>query len=274
MSNVSIFEKKWIDLVFEGKNKAYGAYQLRQENPKTTIKALFSALLLVAALSSLGMLVSAFNVKPIVAPILPPDIIITVTNANFLKKEEPKKTIVPLKKEEPKDIVEKKELIDPKIVSGKENHDDIATNKEIKETSPINNGNETGTGIIAIISGTPDGTEKTAIVNEDTNEPNALSELDKLPDFPGGIKKFYEYVGNNFEKPELDNVATIRVLMSFVIEKDGSMTDIKVVRNPGYGLDKEAIRVLKSLRTKWSAGMKNGKKVRTQYTLPILVKME
>jgi protein TonB len=45
MSNVSIFEKKWIDLVFEGKNKAYGAYQLRQENPKTTIKALFSALL-------------------------------------------------------------------------------------------------------------------------------------------------------------------------------------------------------------------------------------
>jgi protein TonB len=62
--------------------------------------------------------------------------------------------------------------------------------------------------------------------------------------------------------------------MSFVIEKDGSMTDIKVVRNPGYGLDKEAIRVLKSLRTKWSAGMKNGKKVRTQYTLPILVKME
>jgi protein TonB len=274
MSNVSIFEKKWIDLVFEGKNKAYGAYQLRQENPKTTIKALFSALLLIAALSSLGMLFSAFAEKPIVAPPLPTDVIITVTNANFLKKEEPKKVIVPFKKDEPKDVIDKKELIDPKIVSGKENHDDIATNKEIKETSPINNGNETGTGIIAIISGTPDGTEKTAIVNEDTNEPNALSELDKLPDFPGGIKKFYEYVGNNFEKPELDNVATIRVLMSFVIEKDGSMTDIKVVRNPGYGLDKEAIRVLKSLRTKWSAGMKNGKKVRTQYTLPILVKME
>ena len=63
------------------------------------------------------------------------------------------------------------------------------------------------------------------------------------------------------------------VSVSFVIEKDGSMTDIKVLRNPGYGLDKEAIRVLKALKTKWKPGVKNGKYVRTQYTLPIKIQM-
>jgi protein TonB len=61
--------------------------------------------------------------------------------------------------------------------------------------------------------------------------------------------------------------------MYFVIEKDGSMTDIKVLRNPGYGMDKEAIRVLKSLKTKWKPGIKDGQKMRTQYTLPITVQM-
>lgn len=272
MSNVSIFEKKWIDLVFEGKNKEYGAYQLRQENPKTTIKALFSALLLVAALSSLGMLVSAFTEKPIVVPIIPPDIIIEVTNANFLKKDEPKNAIVPLKKEEPKDIVEKKELIDPKIVKANENPTDVATNKEIKETPPANQGSKNGTGVLPIPSGTTSGTEKTPTDNP--NGTNTVLELDKLPEYPGGLNKFREYIGNNFEKPEINNETTVRVLMSFVIEKDGSMTDIKVLRNPGYGLDKEAIRVLKSLKTKWTPGIKDGKKVRTLYTLPISVKME
>ena len=51
------------------------------------------------------------------------------------------------------------------------------------------------------------------------------------------------------------------------------MTDIRVLRNPGYGLDKEAIRVLKSLKTKWEPGMMNGKAVRTAYNLPISVQM-
>ena len=62
-------------------------------------------------------------------------------------------------------------------------------------------------------------------------------------------------------------------MVSFVIEKDGSMSDIKVLRNPGYGLDKEAVRVLKSLKTKWKPGVKDGQFVRTQYTLPIKIQM-
>jgi periplasmic protein TonB len=65
----------------------------------------------------------------------------------------------------------------------------------------------------------------------------------------------------------------LTVTVSFVIEKDGSMTDIRVIRNPGYGLDKEAIRVLKSLKTKWTPGKLKGENVRTQYTLPITLRI-
>ena len=62
--------------------------------------------------------------------------------------------------------------------------------------------------------------------------------------------------------------------MAFVIEEDGTMSNIKVTRDPGYGLGKEAVRVLNSLKTKWTPGMIGGHPVRTYYNLPILVKLD
>ncbi|MNY48601.1 Gram-negative bacterial tonB protein [compost metagenome] len=66
----------------------------------------------------------------------------------------------------------------------------------------------------------------------------------------------------------------MKVYVSFVIERDGSITDITVIKDPGYGLGKEAVRVLKSLKTKWTPGVLNGKTVRTAYNLPITIKTE
>jgi len=110
--------------------------------------------------------------------------------------------------------------------------------------------------------------------NPGTDDATPTVLLDKLPAYPGGINKFYEYIGYHFERPELDASTVITVLVSFVIEKDGSMTDVKVLRNPGYGMDREAVRVLNSLKTKWTPGIKDGEKVRTLYTLPIKIKSE
>jgi protein TonB len=106
------------------------------------------------------------------------------------------------------------------------------------------------------------------------NDPVNTAVLDKMPEFPGGMAKFYTYVGNNFQRPELDVEKTLKVYISFVIERDGSITDIKVFNDPGYGLGKEAIRVLKSIKTKWAPGILNGKTVRTAYNLPITIKTE
>lgn len=94
-----------------------------------------------------------------------------------------------------------------------------------------------------------------------------------MPEFPGGINKFYNYIGKNFETPEVNGESSIRIYVSFVVEKDGSMSNIQVKNDPGYGLGNEAVRVLKSMKTKWSPGMMGTKPVRTSYNLPITIQM-
>ena len=148
--------------------------------------------------------------------------------------------------------------------------DNVPTNDNL----PTNQNTTPGTdgGIDTPTSGgsTPTGTATIPTVPDIT--PKITSELDRLPEYPGGIKNFYEYVGNNFERPDVDeNTGSLNVIMSFIIEKDGSMSDVKVMRSSDKSIEKEAIRVLKSLKIKWSPGFKDGEKVRVLYTLPIKV---
>jgi protein TonB len=123
----------------------------------------------------------------------------------------------------------------------------------------------------------PNSTEVNGIENaapiEYGNTVVTAAVLDKLPEFPGGISNFYTYIGKTFETPEINGEKNIRIYISFVVEKDGRMSNIQVKNNPGYGLAKEAIRVLKSLRTKWTPGMIGSKPVRTSYNLPITVQL-
>jgi protein TonB len=93
--------------------------------------------------------------------------------------------------------------------------------------------------------------------------------IDVKPDFPGGRDEFYKFVAKNYRTPDVKKLNG-KVYVTFVIEKDGSLTDINVIRDIGYGTGKEAIRVLE-LSTKWLAGEHNGKKVRCTYSLPISI---
>lgn len=183
-----------------------------------------------------------------------------------------KKTLPEVKTQNTAISIRSAQLVNPVIVQAAQANQDIAKNTE--NTSATNTITE-GTGTIGINPSTTAGTGTDTAIAADMGNTivNAVS-LDKLPEFPGGINKFYSYVGTNFEKQEIEGSGSIRVYVSFVIERDGSMTDIQVKRDPGYGLGKEAIRVLKSLKTKWSPGMIGGKAVRTAYNLPITVQME
>jgi protein TonB len=272
MSNVSIFEKKWIDLVFEGKNKEYGAYQLRQENPKTTLTAFFFAIFSIGFVIVSGLFLSSFNTKPEknLPPVLDDSIIVTKFIAPPIEKEKSKK-VEPKLESKPKVEVEKNK---PLVVAKTDDaQPDVPKNvDQPKNNQPIGG---TGTGV----EPTPPGGEiggGTGTGNGETKKPDGpvpTVVLDKQPEFPGGIKKFYQYIGDNFDKRDIEDVESITVITSFVIETDGSLSDIRVLRNPGYDLDKEAIRVLKALKTKWKAGILNGEPVRTLYTLPITVKI-
>jgi periplasmic protein TonB len=265
MSRLSIYETRWIDLVFENKNKEYGAYQLRRESSKTTVIAFFSGLLLIAAIGAIFTIANVFG-KPIVIEVVPTiDEILTVTPYSVLP-DEPKMPVTTSQTNAPQETT----VFVPMVVSSTPDViADVPINNDYTENSTVNSGTATGTGI----SNTT-GTIENSTPAIDDNIPVIASTLDKLPEFPGGINKFYTYVGNNFEKPEIEGMSTIKVYVSFVIERDGTMTDIQVKRDPGYGLGKEAIRVLKSLKTKWSPGLIGSKPVRTSYNLPISVQMD
>ncbi len=104
---------------------------------------------------------------------------------------------------------------------------------------------------------------KTSTDEEDNTVYN-ISEIETKPEFPGGITKLQHFFYSNFQVPEEDNLKG-KIATSFIIEKDGSLSDIKVMRDIGYGTGKEAIRVFKK-SPKWIPGKQNGKAIRVQYT--------
>lgn len=94
--------------------------------------------------------------------------------------------------------------------------------------------------------------------------------VEAAPRFGGGLNAFYKYINANFRLPEEEGF-TGRLMVSFVVETDGSLSNITVLKDLGYGTKEEAIRVLKSA-PKWLPGKQNGKPVRVEYTLPINIK--
>lgn len=89
-----------------------------------------------------------------------------------------------------------------------------------------------------------------------------------------GMDVFYAYINNNMVIPAFEKDATLRISLSFVVERDGTLSTVKILKDPGYGLGEEAARVVRECPSKWSPGIQNGKKVRAQFVLPIVIKVE
>lgn len=105
---------------------------------------------------------------------------------------------------------------------------------------------------------------------EEIFEEEIFTIVEKMPEFPGGTEKLFKYLGKNIEYPPMAKDAGIKgkVYVTFVVDKDGSITDVKILRGIGGGCDEEAVRVVKSM-PRWSPGKQRGKSVRVQYNLPI-----
>ena len=109
-------------------------------------------------------------------------------------------------------------------------------------------------------------TDSVAVVDE---EP-VFVVVEQDPQYPGGYEAMYKFLASNivYPKQAKENGVTGKVFVSFVIEKDGSVTNVKLVRDPGCGLGEEAVRVVKMM-PRWKPGMQRGTPVRTQFMLPI-----
>ena len=272
MSKLSIYETGWIDLVFQDRNKEYGAYQLRQDSTKTALMALFMGVLFIFGALSIPIISNYFNASKTDTISIPEFTNTTIQLIDIIPNQLEQKKSLPTVKAKTNDVpVNSSKLVNPIIVQASQANQDLA--KSTDNTAVANTTIE-GTGIVGVnpTSSSGTGTQTVMPVDVGSTIVNSVA-LDKLPEFPGGITTFYNYVGNNFEKQEIDGSGSIRVYVSFVIERDGSMTDIQVKRDPGYGLGKEAVRVLKSIKAKWTPGIIAGKPVRTAYNLPITVQI-
>mgnify|MGYP000013415708 CR=1 FL=1 len=253
---LDLLKNEWLDIVFEGRNKSYGAYDLRKSDTKTTTRAFILGAVIFAFLVSIPLLASLIpessdddmNMdKKIITVKLPP-------------KDKPKENIPPPPPPPPK--VDQVKFVKPVVAKAEEV---VEEPPKIKEIVDKKLGAETIKGDPeAELSVEPVGNGD--VVEEDNSIYNTAG-IEVKPDFPGGIEKFYKFVGKNYQVPEEEGLKG-KVFVSFVVEKDGSLTDIKVIRDIGYGTGKEAIRVLKSC-PKWNPGEQNGKEVRVLYSLPI-----
>jgi protein TonB len=98
----------------------------------------------------------------------------------------------------------------------------------------------------------------------------SLASLEVKPEFPGGINEFYKYIGKSFKAPSDKTFKGGKVFASFVIEKDGSVTDVKILRDCGFGTGEEAKRVLLNC-PKWQPATQKNVPVRCQYAIPIVL---
>jgi periplasmic protein TonB len=254
---LDLLKNQWLDIVFEGRNKLYGAYELRKTNSKTTFRSLI-----------IGGIIFTFLVSiPVLANLLPDNndeavLDQKITTVKLPPKEKPQENLPPPPPPPPK--VDQVKFVKPVVAKAEEV---VEEPPKIKEIVDKKIGAETIKGDPdAELTVEPVGNGPKDVVEEDNNIYNTAG-IEVKPDFPGGIEKFYKYVGKNYQVPEEEGLKG-KVFVSFVVEKDGSLTDIKVIRDIGYGTGKEAIRVLKSC-PRWNPGEQNGKKVRVLYSLPI-----
>lgn len=257
---LDLLKNQWLEIVFEGRNKSYGAYDLRKSITKNTTRAFIIGTILF------GFLVSIPTIMRMIPDSSEEVTIDTkITTVKMPPKEKPKDPNLP-PPPPPAPKVDQVKFVKPVVAKADEVVEEIA---EVKDLKDKNIGKEA-------IKGNPDaeltiepvGTGDAAVVEED-NTVYSTAGIEVKPDFPGGMAAFGKFIEKNYQSPEEEGLKG-KVYVTFVVEKDGSLTDIKVLRDIGYGTGKEAIRVLNKC-PKWSPGEQNGKKVRCTFSLPISI---
>ncbi|MDY0089678.1 MAG: energy transducer TonB [Flavobacteriaceae bacterium] len=262
---LDLLKESWLDIVFEGRNKLYGAYQLRKSNPKVTMIAFLIGAAIFSTALSTPKIMSLFGGKSVKDDtVIDEQIVIVDLTPPPVDEALPPPPPPP----PPPPQQEQVKFVKPVVAKTEEITEEIAKIEDIIDKKLGEKDIEGDPD--APLSVDPPGDGPTDVVGTgETDEVFLNAVLSVKADFPGGLQKFYDYVGRNFRTPDVDGLKG-RILVSFVVERDGSLSDIKVIRDIGYGTGKEAIRVLKN-SPKWIPGEQNGRKVRAQYQLPITI---
>lgn len=279
--DVDLSSKEWRDLIFEGKNKDFGAYKLRQGSESRHNKAFFYVLIGLVAVCLLifgYMKYEAYKTKK------------AEEEAKAKLEQQQKLAQMEAEKEEEKEEeVEQIEIEEVKpeapqlatqlmtellLTDMPKEDNEIKANEDIqKDNSVMSTFTQAGSDDINLIK-----EHKEEVVQEKPREEKKKEEVfthvEQMPKFPGGDAELYKFISNNLNYPAMaiENNVQGRVVVQFVVTKDGSIGNVKVVRSVDRDLDNEAIRVCKKL-PKFIPGKQNGQPVNVWYTLPVTFKL-
>jgi protein TonB len=268
--NENLYTKQWLDLVFENRNKSYGAYQLRKHNNETTIKAFFYAALLLSAMIILPWIYGQVSGKvPVIEiPQLPDPIEVNLTKIREAKPIAPPPAHLPPRQEPLRSVQYTSMVVAPASQTNIEPPTLIQILESVISTVTVAGAEATGINPVEIPAGVPGGPGAEEVPSE--TKIHSIDAIESYPEFPGGQEAFVKFLRKNLRYPGMaaENGIQGKVILSFVIERDGELSNIKVIRGIGSGCDEEALRVL-SKSPQWKPGIQNNQKVRVAYTLPI-----
>ena len=268
----TIYQTGWLDLVFENRNKSYGAYELRRNYNRRLGRALLIASFFVIMSFFYPLIQQRFMSGDLSDPFVQDqyDDSIVVSLPPLKKPVEKQTSTASLPKPDPVKV-KMKRFVEPVAVSTPvtENPPTIAELQGSTIASQSSEGVESTASLSAAASGNGTGSG-VADASGDGSEIVVPDLLEKYPEFPGGMSAFMKFLRKNLRYPERAAEAGVggKVLVSFVVEKDGRLTDIRIVRGIGFGCDEEAARVLKKSPA-WEPGIQNNRQVRVLYTIPL-----
>ncbi len=265
----------WCDMIFEGKNKEYGAYALRMSSSKRHISAFLASIVFVGIVASVPSFLKA--VKPANQNL---GGVTSVTEFTDLQKPEiPEENVVRNEIAPPPPPVKATIQFTPPVIT---EDSKVAEDKEMKANEELL---EKKGLQISFTTNEEGSTDKNAVDPEQLRENNVIVEnkepekpfvtVQQMPLYPGGDIELMRFINSNikYPAPAAESGIEGRVVLRFVVAKDGSVSDVQVVKTLDPLCDKEAMRVVKSMQ-RWIPGMQNGRPVPVYYTLPILFKLQ
>lgn len=283
--DVDLSSKEWTDIIFDGKNKEFGAYQLRRNSDKRHNRAVLATLIgLVVILVGayfLGMY-NDYRAKQHEAELQAQLEQQLAQMAEETPEEEaPEEELQAVEAPEqeqalPEEILNTIKDTEIQIAADNEVTEDITSKDDVAESTAAAGAStfDQGTDNLEVVRTHKD----EIIVEEKKPEPKKeeiFTAVEQMPQFPGGEAELMKYVANHIKYPTMaaENNIQGRVVVKFVVKKDGSVGEVQVLRGKDPDLDKEAVRVVRTL-PKFIPGKMNGQAVSVWFTLPINFKLQ
>lgn len=288
--DVDLSSQEWLDIVFDGKNKEFGAYVLRAN----TVRRNNKAVIIVVAILAVIVIALILAVNGVFAP-KDDDTNAGVQQQDMAlydseEEEQDEQEQIEIPEEEKPEELPKEEIVNSIQNTEIDIVKDEEMKNEVKNQDQLLEDNRQ-MGAVDQDKGIDDNTRETLtkeVVAEPEKpkpEPEPVKQVDEQiyntsnvqqqPQFPGGDAAMYQYLSSHIQYPAAaaEEGASGRVTVQFMVDRDGSIKNVKVVRGKHPALDKEAVRVVQGM-PKWNPGRNNGQPVKVTYVLPVQFKLQ